>query len=465
MPLLYFLEGVPYVITTGLSALMFKSFALARPELGIGNDRIALFTSLITIPWMLKMLWGPMVDLNATKRTWIVGTQILLVVLLLAFAYSATLPQFFTVGLVVLLGLAFISATHDIAADGFYLLALGQRAQAFFVGIRSTFYRLATIFGSGLLVAIAGQLERIGDGPYLMKPDGATEMDAAGNPVRLDGFQQWLQRLDVGAAGWIPDATARAWTLTLGMGALVFLALAAVNWWVLPRPAADRPAVARQSVGEVPFWQAFSAFFRQDKIAWILGFIVFYRFGESLIGKVSPLFLRDPLEQGGLGLATDQIGLLTGTWGVLALTVGGLLGGFAISRWGIKRCLWPMVLSLNIPNLAYVWAAMTQVQDTGQLAALIGIDQFGYGFGFSAYMVYLMFVSRGTAFPTSSYAVATGLMALGALVAQSISGYLQVQLGYVAFFVAVCLLGIPGIITLFFIPLKGEDVYEPVEVD
>ena len=440
IPLLYFLEGVPYVIVATLSVLMYN-------KLGIPNDQIGLWTSLIAFPWTLKMLWGPLVDLTLTKRRWIIGTQGLILLGLAAATWAIGLPNFLAVTLAIFGVLAFLSATHDIAADGFYLLALNKEQQAFFVGIRSTFYRLATIFGTGFLVWLAGRLIAI------------TPETAAG-----DGFTATLQSLDNATAGYLANDIARAWMLALGLGTGIYGLGWVVNCLLLPRPATDRPHRVEEA-GERPSWgEAFATFFRQRRILWILAFILFYRFGESMIGKMSGPFLQDPMAKGGLGVPTDQIGIISGTFGVLALTVGGILGGFVIAKWGIKRSLWPMVLSLNIPNLFYVWAAFTN-PGIEAVTGLIVVDQFGYGFGFSAYMVYLMFVAQGTRFETSHYAIATGLMALGAMAAGIASGYLQVTLGYAWFFVAVCLATIPGMITLFFIPLDKEDIFEAPVVE
>jgi MFS transporter, PAT family, beta-lactamase induction signal transducer AmpG len=440
IPLLYFMEGVPYVIITTLSVLMYN-------KMGIPNDQIGLWTSLIAFPWTLKMLWGPVVDMTLTKRKWILGTQALLLLGLAASVWAVGLPNFLAVTLAIFGVMAFLSATHDIAADGFYLLALDKQRQAFFVGVRSTFYRLATIFGTGMLVWLAGRF-------IAVTPDRAPR----------DGFSRFLQGIDTGAEGLVRNEIARAWMLALAFGALVYGVFFILNTVVLPRPAADGPR--KPEPGErVPWAKALATFFQQRRILWILAFILFYRFGESMIGKMSGPFLQHPVSKGGLAVPTDQIGIISGTIGVLALTLGGILGGFVIARYGIKRCLWPMVLSLNIPNLFYVWAAFAK-PGIAAVTGLVAVDQFGYGFGFSAYMVYLMFVSQGSKYETSHYAVATGLMALGAMGAGILSGFLQVHLGYAWFFVTVCLLTIPGMITLFFIPLDKEDIYRaPVDLD
>lgn len=443
VPVLYFLEGLPYVIVNVVSVLMFK-------KLEVPNSEIGLWTSLIAFPWTLKMLWGPAVEVNWTKRGWIIATQALLVLGLVAAAWTIGRPDFLAATLVVLAMMAFVSATHDIAADGFYLLALNEKAQAFFVGVRSTFYRLAMIFGSGLLVWFAGSIEEIQE---TWEPSITGPM-----PPELNPFSRFLVMLDSGASGFVENPIARSWSLALLFGAFVYGLGLLLNSVVLPRPAADAP---RSKAGEpAPPWSAaFAAFFRQSRFGWILAFILFYRLGESMIGKMSGPFLLDETTKGGLGVPTADVGIISGTIGVLALTIGGILGGVVIARWGIRRCLWPMALCLNIPNLFYVWASTTK-PDIQAVTALIAVDQFGYGFGFTAYMVYLMYVSQGTRFETASYAIATGLMALGAMGAGIASRYLQEWLGYAGFFVAVCFLALPGMATLFFIPLDRGDLFE-----
>jgi PAT family beta-lactamase induction signal transducer AmpG len=445
VPLLYFLEGLPYVIINSFSTLMYN-------QLGVPKTQFALWTSIVGFAWTLKMFWGPLVDTISTKRRWIVLTQCLLFGGLVSVACVLPGPQFFTASIAIFGAMALLSATHDIAADGFYLLALNETAQALFVGVRSTFYRLATIFGSGVLVWLAGRFLTAQTGAY-------------------SGFDHTLRSIDDIAARLIPSGTVRAWTLALLVGALVYGVCVLVNAVLMPLPDEDRPQT-RGSQSEVAFVEAFRSFFKQAKIGWILAFILTYRFGESMIGKLSGTFLLDPASKGGLGVRTEDVGLLTGIVGVIALLIGGIVGGVVISRYGIKRCFWPMVLALNIPNLFYVWAALSKPGLLG-IGSLIAIDQFGYGFGFAAYMVYLMFVSQGSAFQTSNYAIATGIMALGALIAGAMSGLVydlfarsDPSNSYLWFFVTVLFCGIPGMLTLLFIPMDRDDIRSiPVGLD
>ena len=463
VPLLYFLEGLPYVVIAGVSVLMFN-------KMGVEKTQFALWTSLVGFAWTLKMFWGPLVETTLTKRRWIVLTQLLLFVGLLAAVYAIGTPQFFSLTIAVFAVLAFISATHDIAADGFYLLALEQKRQAFFVGIRSTAYRLATIFVSGYLVWIAGRLMSITREPFEIVTRGSPPNEI-NERIPLTPFGEFLQGIDIWAEQFVANDIARAWMLALGFGALVYGIGFLINALAMPRPAADGPR-SRLEGEQTPFVESFASFFRQNKIAWILGFILFYRFGESMIGKLSGTFLQDPASKGGLGIRTEDVGLITGIVGVIALLLGGILGGIVISKWGIKRSFWPMVLALNIPNFFYIWAAFAKPA-MGGVTALIAVDQFGYGFGFAAYLVYLMFISQGSRFQAANYAIATGLMALGAMLAGAISGKLydvfaaqDAANAYAWFFCAVVLLGIPGIITLFFIPMDRSDLkVKPVAID
>ena len=412
VPSLFFLEGIPYFIVSTVSVTMFK-------RMGISNAEIGLWTSLITWPWIIKMLWGPLVESTSTKRKWIIGTQILGVLAMIGVSQTITMENFLTPTLVVLTILAFLSATHDIAADGFYLLALSPEDQAYFVGIRGTAYRLANVFCNGGLIYLAGTFE-----------------SAPGAIIPL------------------------AWRNVLIIAALIYLFFVVLGYKAMPKPRQD--ADKQESF---PFKAAFTEYFSQAKLPLILGFILLYRFGESMVSKMSNPFLIDAIEKGGMGMTTSEVGFITGVVGVVSLTLGGIIGGMVISRFGIKRSLWPMVLAMNVPNLMYIWAATVQ---PGKMwvTLIVGCDQFGYGFGFAAYMVYLMFITQGTKYPTAHYAISTGLMALGAMTAGITSGYVQQYTGYVGFFIATLVLAMPGIILLPFLPLEKEDLHiAPVDID
>ncbi|NDJ20086.1 MFS transporter [Nostoc sp. B(2019)] len=408
IPTLYFASGIPYVIINTVSVIFYK-------KLGIDNTQIALWTSFLYLPWVIKMFWGPIVDIYSTKRKWILYTQFATFCCLGLVAFCLQLPNFFFISLTALTIGAFISATYDIATDGFYLLTLNPEQQAFFVGIRSLFYRLAVIFGSGILVVLAGQLE-----------------------VSLNNIPL-------------------SWTLAIGFSSLILAILFVFHRLILPLPELDYQRQS-QVTEKIPFWSIITSYFTQPKITAILAFILLYRLGEAMLVKIASLFLLDKPEVGGLGLSTSDVGLVYGTFGVLSLICGGILGGLLISRYGLKKCLFPMALALNLPDVFYVYMAYTKPSLT-LVYPLVSLEQFGYGFGFTAFSVYLMYICHGE-YKTSHFAISTGIMALGMMLPGLVSGYLQKALGYPLFFVLVCLLTIPGMIALFFIPLKEESKYQ-----
>ena len=409
IPTLYFVQGLPYIIINSVSVTLYKN-------MGIDNAQIAFWTSLLYLPWVIKMLWGPWVDIYSTKRNWILSTQLAMSCCLGVAAFSMHLPNFFFISLAVFTIGAFISATYDIAADGFYMLALSPEQQALFVGIRSVFYRVAVIFGSGFLVVMAGLL---------------AEQSIV--PIPL------------------------SWTISLGLAAFIFAATFAYHRFILPFPDSDEQHSFKEQEQpeKAQFLEIIASYFRQEKIEFILAYILCYRFGEAMLVKLAQPFLLDTIEAGGLGLKTSDVGLAYGTFGVLSLIFGGILGGAIIAKYGLKKCIFPMALALNGPNLFYVYMAATQPSATW-VYPLVSLEQFGYGFGFAAFMVYLMQVAQGE-YKTSHYAISTGIMALGMMLPGMVSGYLQQRVGYPEFFTIVCLLAIPGIITIFFLPIKEEN--------
>ena len=400
IPSLYFGQGLPYVTVMVLSVVFYKN-------LGVPNTAIALYTSWLYLPWVIKPLWSPVVDLLGTKRSWV---YLLQGVVGAAFALLAlTVPgsSFFRYTLAMFWLIAFASATHDIAADGFYLLALTEQRQAAFVGLRSAFYRAAMIAGQGGLVLMAGKLaERTGD-------------------------------------------PRRAWMAVFGLLAALFLSLFAWHRFVLPRPAVDRPAEEGRGLF-TGFMETFRTFFARRDLALTLGFLLTFRLGEAQAIKMVTPFLLDPAAKGGLGLSTAQVGLAYGTVGMLALTAGGLAGGFMISRMGLKRWLWPMTLAVHVPNLAFVLLAIFRPTGLATIASAIALEQFGYGFGFTAYIMFMVMIADG-AHKTAHYAIATGFMALGMMLPGMASGWIQERLGYLNFFIWVCCATVPSIILTAFL--------------
>ncbi len=397
VPSLYFAQGIPYVVVAmSVSVVMYK-------RLGVSNAEIAFYTSWLYLPWVIKPLWSPFVDLFRTKRWWTVTMQGLVGLTLAAVAFAIPLPNFFFQATLALFCIAaFSSATHDIAADGFYMLALPEHQQAAFVGVRSTFYRIAMITGEGLLVVLAGLIEK--------------------------------------RTGRIPFA----WSITFGGVALLFLCLVADHTWVLPRPAADTPKVHGGSDGiSREFFRVFARFFTKDRIVLTMAFLLLYRFAEAQLVKMIGPFLLDPPSKGGLGLTTQQFGIAKGTIGVGGLLCGGILGGVVISRHGLKRWLWPMVLSINLPGWVYILLAYTRPTSLAVVSAAVGLEQFAYGFGFTAYMLYMIYVAEGE-HKTAHYALCTGFMAMGMMLPGMLSGWMQQTLGgYQNFFIWVVISTIP----------------------
>jgi len=393
VPSISFSQAVPYVAVMMLSTVMYKN-------LGISNTDLAFYTAWLYLPWVIKPLWSPIVELIGTKRRWIVLLQLLTGASLAAVAFTLHLPQFFALSLAVLWLMAFSSATHDIASDGYYMLGLPtQRQQAAFVGVRSAFYKLAMIAGQGGLVYLAGQL-----------------MVSSGDPA------------------W-------AWSIVFGLMSALFLMLCAYHHFILPRPDSDH-RVAHGAPWE-DFVATFRSFFQKPGIKATLGFLLLYRLGEAQLLKMAAPFLLDPRANGGLGLTTSEFGLVYGTIGVCALVLGGLAGGVVISRFGLKRSLWPMVFVMHVPDLVFVYLASALPTSTVLISACLAVEQFGYGFGFSAFMLYMILVADGE-HKTAHYAICTGFMALGMMLPGMVSGWIQQHLGYQNFFIWACISTLPA---------------------
>ncbi len=407
IPSLYYGQGLPYVVVMTLAVVLYKN-------LGLDNTAIALYTSWLYLPWVIKPLWSPLVDLLRSKRWWIVMLQLLVGAALAAVALTLPMDSVFQASLALFWLLAFASATHDIAADGFYMLALPQQQQAAFVGVRSLFYRVAMISGQGGLVYAAGRMSEI-----------------------------------TGQVVW-------AWQIVFFVLAGLFVALALWHQCRLPRPAADRKTAGGE--GQAlwrGFVDTFASFFRRRDIGLVLAFLLLFRLGEAQLVKLVTPFLLDPAHQGGLGLSTADIGLVYGTLGVAALTAGGLLGGWVISRHGLARWLWPMVAAIHLPNLLFVALAAWQPNSLALISLAVAVEQFGYGFGFAAYLMFMIWVADGPA-KTAHYALCTGFMALGMMLPGMLSGWLQQQLGYTLFFAWVCVATLPSVVVALRLRLPAD---------
>ena len=388
VPTLYFAEGVPYVAVMTISLIMYK-------RLGLSNTDITLYTSWLYLPWVIKPLWSPFVDMLRSKRWWIVTMQVLIAAALGGVAFTIPGPWWLQGSLCFFWLMAFSSATHDIAADGFYMLGLDQHEQAYFVGIRSTFYRIATIFSSGLLVGLAGALQVLT------------------RNIRY------------------------SWSLVFYLMAGLFIGLWLYHHWILPKPTEDGEK-SKKTAGEIitEFKQTVVTFFQKPQVWACICFMLFYRMPEGLLAKVSALFLVDAPHNGGLGLSDGEYGLVQGTVGVIGLTLGGILGGIAASRDGLKKWLWPMVMAITLPDVVYVYLSYVMPSNLLTINVCVFIEQFGYGFGFSAYMLYLIYYSQGD-HKTSHYALCTAFMALSMMIPGLFAGALQEAVGYQVFFLIV----------------------------
>lgn len=396
VPSLYFAEGLPYVAVMTISLILYK-------QLGLSNTEITFYTSWLYLPWVIKPLWSPFVDIVKTKRWWILTMQLLIGAAFGGIAFTIPTSFWLQGTLFFFWVMAFASATHDIAADGFYMLGLDEHNQANFVGIRSTFYRLATIFGQGVLVMIAGNLQVF-----------------------------WRNSISL------------SWSLMFYGVAGLFIALWLWHGYVLPRGEervnSEELRVKSEERKEERDLKAlvksfFTKFPAREVTIGIL-FMLLYRMPEGLLAKVSALFLVDALHNGGLGLSPQEYGFVQGTMGVIGLTLGGILGGICAGRHGLKKWLWPMVCAITLPDLVYVYMSFAVPDNFLVVNICVFFEQFGYGFGFTAYMLYLIYFSRGE-YKTSHYALCTAFMALSMMIPGLFAGALQEAVGYQAFFIIV----------------------------
>lgn len=399
IPTLYFAEGIPYVAVMTISVILYK-------QMGLSNADITFYTSWLYLPWVIKPLWSPLVDLVKTKRWWILIMQLLIGAALGGVAFTIPTNFWLQGTLFFFWIMAFSSATHDIAADGYYMIALDEHEQSVFVGIRSTFYRLATIIGSGVLVMIAGALQ-----------------ERFGHSIPL------------------------SWSLMFYGACALFVALWLWHSAVLPR--VKEGATTAVPVGEKQCLEPeaeqksmlglivdfFTKFPVKETVIGIL-FMLLYRMPEGLLAKVSALFLVDNTSVGGLGLTAEQYGLVQGTVGVIGLTLGGIIGGICAGVGGLKKWLWPMVCAITLPDAVYIYLSYCQPDNLYIVNACVFVEQFGYGFGFTAYMLYLIYYSRGN-YKTSHYALCTAFMALSMMIPGLFAGQLQEAVGYQSFFLIV----------------------------
>jgi len=601
VPSLYYAEGIPYIIVMIISVIMYK-------RLGISNTKIALYTSWLYLPWVIKPIWSPLVDILKTKRFWIITMQLIVGAALACIALTIPTSRFLQFTLAFFWLLAFSSATHDIAADGFYMLGMTVHEQAWFVGVRNTFYRFAMLTGQGLLVILAGYIESSSgletieykakavssstEYVQYVNPDSLNIVEDNANDPRIviypeetiipvgtttpDSFEHvknlvqswniehgyeepvitakekvksetWFHRnimihiekafiatfgenkatLQTQSSGnfapiyiylskkpeegkkyvvnfgkksgasdlSLPGKEARAeftsenwnkplvtiiqvdpklgteaeaiyvaragdtelsWVVTFGIMAILFVLFSIYHKFILPRPAQDIPRATKNFNDFLrDFGESFASFFKKKGIGLSLAFLLLFRLGESQLVKIASPFLLDAQENGGLALTTGEVGFVYGTIGMLMLTIGGLLGGFVAAKSGLKKWLIWMAIAINLPDAVYIFLAYSQTHNFILINLCVGIEQFGYGFGFTAYMLYMIYISEGE-YKTSHYAICTAFMALGMMIPGMISGWIQTLIGYPSFYVWVLITTIPGIILVYFLPVDPQ---------
>ena len=386
IPSLYFASGLPYHAITSISDIMYK-------DMGISNADIALYTSILLIPWTIKPLWSPFVEMLSTRRKWTLYSQIALAICFTAVAFAIPSAYFLPLTLAAFMIGAFVSSTHDIALDGFYILGLPQDKQSFFSGIRNTFYRIATVFSSGVLVMLANKLSN----------------HFGNNSI--------------------------AWSATFVTTAIIMAVLFIYHRKTLPCPKND---ICRETNGIKEIFNNFGdiikTYFQKPGIGATILFLLLFRFPEAQLGKIGKLFLMDSIEAGGLALSLGDIGFVNGVVGIVGLIIGGIAGGICISRKGLKYWLWPMVIAISLPDIVYVYMSSALPQDITTISFCIFIEQLGYGFGFTAYTLYMIYFAQGK-YPTAHFAISTAFMSLGMMLPGMISGKIQEYLGYEKFFV------------------------------
>ncbi|OXB04637.1 MFS transporter [Flavobacterium pectinovorum] len=394
IPLLNFASGLPYAVIISVSVIMYKN-------LGISNEDIGVYTSLLYLPWVIKPLWSPFIELNGTKRKWFLSMQLLISIAFLLVGFTVPSNGFFIMTLAIFWVAAFASASNDIASDGFYLLVLPKEQQSFFLGIRSTFYRLSLLAGNGLIVLFAGYLEhKYGD-------------------------------------------NTKAWSYTMIAVGLLMTVITVYNFVFTPRNEIN--SVENNKDHHQNFTTIFVSFFKKKQIGLVLAFVLLFRLGESQLLKMLSPFLLDGKNLGGMALDTEAVGIIYGTFGVGALTLGGILGGIAISKQGLTKWMFPMFLAMHLPIIGFILLAFFHPSSIYYIYAVVILEQFGYGFGFTGFMMFLIHVAEGES-KTAHYALATGFMALGMMIPGMLSGYIQQYLGYQHFFIWVLLATIPGLI-------------------
>ncbi|MFA9391053.1 MAG: MFS transporter [Prolixibacteraceae bacterium] len=407
VPSLYFAQGLPYVLVITVSTVIYKN-------LGLTNAQITLYTGWFYLPWVIKPFWSPFIDHLKTKRYWVIVTQLIMGALIAAVGLSIPTTGVIKWSIILFWLIAFNSATHDIAADGFYMLGLSAHQQSFFVGIRNTAWRIAAIAGQGGLVYLSGVLS-----------------------THFNSIQT-------------------VWMIVLIATGLIYVLIALYHRFIFPHPPGDEEkALPDFNKMMLAYFQTIGSFIKKKNLAIFIGFLFLYRLGEAQLTKLAIPFLIDSKEAGGLALSNEQVGWAYGTIGVLGLVFGGILGGMAVAKNGLKFWIWPMALALNLPDILYWFMAHFHTSNMALIQLFIAFEQFGYGFGFTGFMLYLIYYVNGQN-ETSHYALATGIMALGMMLPGMLSGWIQEYLHYEHFFIWVIACTLPGLILIPFLKIDKD---------
>ena len=402
VPTVYFAMGLPFVALSMVSVLMFS-------DMGVSNAQIAFWTSLIMLPWTLKPLWSPFLEMFKTKKYFVVATQMVTGVAFGLVALSLPLPDFFCYAIAFMGVIAFSGATHDIAGDGVYLTELNATMQAKYIGWQGAFYNLAKILTNGGLVYLAGSLK--------------------------DSI-----------------SIVHAWMVIMGICAAIMVVLSLYHVRMLPSGGAASGDVRTVKDDMHMLWEVIRTFFQKKYIVWYICFIILYRFAEGYAMKIVPLFLKAGIDQGGLGLPVQEIGIIYGTFGAAAFVLGSILAGYYISALGLRKTLFSLCCVFNIPFVVYLLLAIYQPSNVWVIGSAIVFEYFGYGFGFVGLTLFMMQQVAPGKHQMAHYAFASGIMNLGVMIPGMMSGYLSDWLGYRNFFIWVLVATIPAFLVTWFVP-------------
>lgn len=411
VPTMYLAQGLPFFSVALIASMMFKS-------MGVPNEDIAHWTAYIGAAWIFKPLWSPFLELASSKKLVVVTFQLASGVFFALVALALHLPFWLAASVAMLACVGISAATHDIACDGVYITSLTQKQQAQYAGWTGTFFNAGRFIALGGLVILAGNLEK--------------------------------------TQGIVP-----AWTTIFVILAITMVALAAYHSWVLP--LAKNPVTEDTTVAGIAgtLWKVIVDYFKKPGIWLSILFIILFRAGEAQVQTIGPLFLRDALDKGGLGLSTSQVGTVYGTGGTIAFIVGSIAGGYFTSWLSLRRAMIFLILAVNLPNLVFYFLSTWLPTDLTVVGAALSLEMFGYGFGFVGVILYMMQVVAPGKYQTAHYALSTGVMQLGFVLFKYFSGAIQAVLGYQHFFIWVLLCAIPVTVLALFIPLTPRAQPEP----